>query len=1007
MPVQNVTSKQVAQSGNDAILSIDGNLTTMYHSKWNQVGVPDQLDFTFSDKVKSIKSFIYYPRQTGTNGIWTNIEVLYSTKDDPTNFKTATATALTWAGDVTSKKFEFDKEIINPAVIRIKVNAGIGDFSSAAEVEFYSSQNVEAIKSECTISTDEFSIIKDTKISPLPEGSTASAFQGGQNIDKSFDNNMSTWFHSPYTTSSELYPIFLNYRFDGKTAMDYIKYYPRPDGAGGGFGKIKVSYNTIDNASYVELVVADFEQSTTMSQLNFPSTIKPLNLKIEIVDAQNNYAVCAEMEFYTKNPNQFDPKKYATIFKDDIFSELNSGVNQQTIDGITTSPFAKSLAQCLLDNKYKKADRVNEHKAYKTLNSINNEYKLGNYNAYENPTGIVFTANKTAVIFVSGIPTNKKVSLRIRDSANEANVTDLTYPLINGFNSIEIKNNGLGYISYYSDTNLPNIKANVVSGVVNGVYNTYSTTTEKWKEIVDNDVYPKVDIVGYYTHLIIDKAPVKKYNPDSPQALIDKYDIISKSERELMGFYKYNKNFNTKQLVYTESKGGYFAGGTGAHLDLTWGDAYVASVTGLDVWGVAHELGHINQIRPDIKWTGTTEVTNNIYSIWASYNLVKPAGNISYLKIDGETGIVTDYPKVSSNRFGEFIKHAYINKKSFNDIELDPHFRRLIPFIQISLYYQIAGAAKGAPKLAFDNDMSDELKNTTAIPTTGIDYAHWFAYTAEQARNRDSSKITMGQNNLNFAKDLADAVQEDLTDFFTNIGFFTPVNKVINDYGNATIIVTQEMIDEAKSYIKSKNYAKPVSPVMHYLNSFNVNIYKDKLKLSGKTGEGATIVTNTNGTFLTVETAKWSNAVAYETYNEKDELISVSVLGTGDVTLKNTFVDFPANAKKVYAIGFDGAKILVYPTNLSTNENINSTDFNIVPNPIKNDSSVKITLNNSKGQYNLSVIDISGKVITNAIGNIDELNKIVNSKFKSLPKGIYVVTLKNETSNYTKKVIKE
>ncbi|WP_414646629.1 MULTISPECIES: T9SS type A sorting domain-containing protein [unclassified Empedobacter] len=35
------------------------------------------------------------------------------------------------------------------------------------------------------------------------------------------------------------------------------------------------------------------------------------------------------------------------------------------------------------------------------------------------------------------------------------------------------------------------------------------------------------------------------------------------------------------------------------------------------------------------------------------------------------------------------------------------------------------------------------------------------------------------------------------------------------------------------------------------------------------------------------------------------------------------------------------------------------------------------------------------------------MNKTINSKFKSLPKGIYIVTLKNETSNYTKKIIKE
>ncbi|MDM1062469.1 discoidin domain-containing protein [Empedobacter falsenii] len=1009
MPVSSVTSKQEAQSGNEATFSADGILTTMYHSKWNQTGIPDQLDFSFNNQVKSIKSLAYFPRQTGTNGIWTNVEILYSTKDDPTNFKTATTSTITWAGDSTSKKFDFDKEIINPAVIRIKVNAALGNFSSAAEVEFYSSDQIAPIASECVIQTNEFSNYKDMKVSPLVAGSSASSFQTGENIEQSFDGDYNTLYHSNYNSTDKTFPISLIYAFDGNTPLDYLIYYPRNDGGVNGLlGKVKVSYNTIADPTYIEISTQDFAQTNDVRNISFPSQIKPSSIKLEILDGKGNFASVAEMEFYQKNSNKFDQKKYSTIFKDDLFSELNSGVNQQTIDGITTSPFVKSLAQCLLDNKYKKIDRVNEHKAYKTIASINKEYKIGNYNAYENPTGIVFSEKTTSVMFVSGIPSGESVYLRVRDSANEANVTDISYPLTNGINAIEMKNNGLGYISYYSDSNnLPNIKLNVVSGIVNGVYNTYSTTAEKWKEIVENNVYSKVDIVGYYTHLIIDKTPVKLYNVNSPQALIDKYDAITKSERELMGFFKYNKDFNTKQLVYTENKGGWFAGGTGAHLDLTWGAANSASPTGLDVWGIAHELGHVNQIRPDLKWTGTTEVTNNIYSVWATYNLIKQNGSINYLRVESETGDATNYPKVSGNRYGEFIKHTLINKKSFNDIDDDPHFRKLVPFWQLSLYYQLAGAAKGAPTLAFDNDMSDELKNTTNSPSTGIDYAHWFAYTAEQARNRDSSKITMGQNNLNFAKDLVDAVQEDLTDFFTNIGFFTPVTKEIDDYGKVTIIVTQEMIDEAKSYIKSKNYPKPVSPVMHYLNSFNVNIYKDKLKLSGKTGEGTTIVTNTNGTFLTVETAKWANAVAYETYNEEDELISVSVLGTGDVTLKNTFVDFPTEAKKVYAIGFDGAKILVYPTNLSISESIKSTDFNIVPNPIKNDSSIKITLNNSKGQYNLSVIDINGKVITNTIGNIDELNKTLNSKFKSLPKGIYVVTMKNETSNYTKKVIKE
>ena len=967
------------------------------------------MDYSFSSQVKSIKSFIYYPRQTGTNGNWTNVEILYSTKDDPTNFKTATATALTWTGDATSKKFEFDKEIINPAVISIKVNAGVGSFSSAAEVEFYSSNQLEAITAECVIPTDEFTNFKDTKAMPLVAGSTASNFQAGENIEKSFDGDSRTLYHSSYSSTAASFPISLVYAFDGNTPIDYLVYYPRNDGGVNGLlGKVKISYNTSADPTYVALTNQDFGQGQDVRKIMFPSQIKPTSIKFEILDGKGNFASVAEMEFYLSNTNKFDAKKYTTIFKDDLFSELNTDVNQQTIDGITTSPFVKSLAQCLLDNKYKKADRINEHKAYKPISTISKEYKIGNLNAYENPTGIVFAANKTAVVAVSGVPTGQSVYLRVRDFANEANASDVTYPLVNGINSIEMKNKGLGYITYYSDVkNLPNVKLNVVSGIVNGVFNTYVTTPEKWKEISENNVYPKVDIVGYYTHLVADKTPVKLYNPVSPQALIDKYDVIAKSERELMGLYKYDKNFNTKHLVYTEGKGGWFAGGIGAHLDLSWGPEKSTSPSNLDVWGVAHEIGHINQVRPDIKWIGTTEVTNNIYSVWASYHLVKPAGNIHYMKVDGETGEVTDFPKVSSNRYGEFIKHTLINKKSFNDFDKDPFFRKLIPFWQLSLYYQIAGASKGAATLAFDNDMTDETKTQTPTQVTGVDYAHWFAYTAEQARNRDSSKTTTGQNNLNFAKDLADAVQEDLTDFFTNIGFFTPVNREIDDYGKFTIVITQEMIDEAKAYIKSKNYQKPVSPVMHYLNSFNVKIYKDKLKLTGTTGIGATLLTNTNGTFLSVENAKWPNAVAYETYNDKNELISVSVLGTGDATLKNTLVDYPTGANKVYAVGFDGAKILVYPSDLST-RNIDSNDnFNIIPNPIKDQSVIKITLKDSKGIYELNVYDITGKTILSTKGNLTDLNSAVNSKLKSITKGVYVVTINNDVDKYTQKIIRQ
>ena len=41
------------------------------------------------------------------------------------------------------------------------------------------------------------------------------------------------------------------------------------------------------------------------------------------------------------------------------------------------------------------------------------------------------------------------------------------------------------------------------------------------------------------------------------------------------------------------------------------------------VWAIAHEFGHVNQIRPGLKWVSTTEVTNNVYSVCARYKFYR------------------------------------------------------------------------------------------------------------------------------------------------------------------------------------------------------------------------------------------------------------------------------------------------------------------------------------------------------------------------------------------------
>ena len=63
VPVYTVTSVQPSQPGSDVSRCIDNDNATIYHSKWGQSGIPDELDFYFTSNVASLKKMVYTPRQ--------------------------------------------------------------------------------------------------------------------------------------------------------------------------------------------------------------------------------------------------------------------------------------------------------------------------------------------------------------------------------------------------------------------------------------------------------------------------------------------------------------------------------------------------------------------------------------------------------------------------------------------------------------------------------------------------------------------------------------------------------------------------------------------------------------------------------------------------------------------------------------------------------------------------------------------------------------------------------
>ena len=993
VPVYTVTSVQPSQPGSDVSRCIDNDNATIYHSKWGQSGIPDELDFYFTSNVASLKKMVYTPRQAQTNGIWTDVTVSYSTQADPATFVVLSSN-LIWALDNQDKTIDLATAIANPYIIRFTVNAAGGNFSSCAEMRFYS--ETEVIQNngiDCAINTANLALngANDVLAVIQGSGSTASSFQGGENIDKSFDGNTATLYHSSW--SNTIFPVVLNYALDGTTPIDFLKYTPRSDGgSNGNFGNVIIEYNTLGNATFQPLTTFDFAQSGTPTNVQFPTQITPLNIRITVQDGYGGFASCAEMQFYTAG-NAVGSAPYTNVFADNLYSTLLPTITQLHIDTISVA-FYKELAQCLFDGTYNEQYRVQAYEVYPTVASVSSELKIGTYDNFENPTGIVIVDNEKIALFVDNLPSTATVNLAVKDFQTGFGGAVAYYPLVNGLNVFQLTNGGMGYISYYNgDDQLNDVDINIVSGKVNGYFDRASSSNSEWPDLLMNTSYPYIDIVGEFAHLVYDKSALSSGSTFDAIALIGKYDTIVQHERMVMGLFKYDRSPKNHMLTYCEHGGGYYAGGLGVHLDLDWGVPDLTDPDQISIWGIAHEYGHINQIRPDLKWIGTTEVTTNIYSAWVDYHLDN--GNNEYTRLEDESVTpAAGIPSITGGRINGALYNTLISGLALQDITNYDVFKVLVPFWQLEIYYSLAGASRNAPILSFD------------YPTNyqGKDYAHWFGDVAEIARTSNTNGLTNGEHLINFVKNTCDAVEENLIPFFQSTGFLKPIDVPIDDYGVEQLTVTQTMIVDVIAYVEGKNYDNPVSPVIHYASAHSVEMYNSQLPLSGITGTGFTM----NGNYLTIDHAEWHNAVAYETYDSSNVLIYVSMTGSGDPTNQLTQVYYPNNALAVYAVGFDGQRILVFPATLDVDVNDPFSSFMLYPNPVGKGSELQLNLTNTSGEFNATVVSIEGREILTATGTIDVIESAINQQLGKMRAGTYLLSLENAKGQEHKvKFVKE
>ncbi len=714
-------------------------------------------------------------------------------------------------------------------------------------------------------------------------------------ITNSIDGDKGTIWHSDWRSETK-WPIYAVYFFDKADFIDYLVYTPRSGHTNGNFKELKlyVSYEENPDQSnqshWTYINEYNFQGSSTPSEIAFSPTLKsPTAIKFEILsgvgDNQSGFAACAEMEFFQKQIHNYDLTKY---FADEICTELNPGITEKDILEAEIPHFFKDLALELLSGDYSPY-RIAEYEPYRPVGDLAKEFKTSSYNQFENPTGIWLKKDRDVYVFVPDTR-GEKISLI---NHNWTQKTHEVFALKKGINQLTPSFDGQTYISYFT----PNyeraepIKIHIAGGSINGYFDRENNTAEEWKDILKNAVGDHLDIVGKYTNLIFHIPSLRKHCPVEGMKLIEVYDEIIEIQYEQMGLFKYNRIPKNRMLGRNMPDGFMHADGYGAAFqNETMGTigSFNKIVEGGNSWGIAHEYGHVNQIRPGLKWIGTTECTNNIYSSYTQYILTSKYSKLA-LRLEHENCRDIKAEEGGTNviggRFNSYLHYGVLKEGNWmfqwgQDGGGD-HFVKLAPMWQLNLYYKV-------------------VKNASWSKPD------WFGDICEETRITNDAGFSNGDHQINFMKRACKYTETDLTEFFEKAGLLRPIDETIDDYGKGRITITDAMCDEVRAYVKRNGWKKPEG-LINYISANTIAAYEGKLALEGQLNQGV----SGSGNSRTINHNTWKNAVVYETY-KGDKPIRITMAGTGTTNNMSTLVPYPTGATKIVAVSWNGERKPVY-----------------------------------------------------------------------------------------------
>lgn len=495
----------------------------------------------------------------------------------------------------------------------------------------------------------------------------------------------------------------------------------------------------------------------------------------------------AKQPEYTPSSLEADMK----VFDSPMATSLRKSVGRSRINKIK-NPELRSLAEALRAGTYSKEYRVGEYAAYLNPRELGRQLKIGDgYSKYENITGIYLPKGKH-IVLVSSISASQKVELLVPNWERRAaegieptkdpngwGIHKKNFPLVNGVNVIDITDwDGLAYISYYSETpekEVP-IQVHFVNGRVNGYFDRSRHTESDWKSLLDNAVYPVLDVRGRHIQIAYPVDALKKYAYERGIDLVSNYDSLVYRQHRFIGLIKHNRVPENRILARVNYNYYMFRDGDGvAYNGVQPGYAMgmVANpdrvIKGDPCWGFSHEVGHVHQLAPYLNWGGLGEVSNNIVTLYVTTSF----GNKS---------------RISEQKNYEKARKSIIDG-GISYLQDPDVFNRLVPFWQLQLYF--AGEGRQPD---FYADLYEAFRQQKSDGGR-----------EERQRYRDQ----VAEIQLNFVKQACRVSKTDLTDFFEKWGYFWVGEFEMNDYGKYNYKMTPELVERCKQEIKAMNLPKP------------------------------------------------------------------------------------------------------------------------------------------------------------------------------------------------------